>query len=60
MQFHPEVDVDRVSAWANQDPNLVAAGLTPEALVADSEIHAPPARERAFRLFDRWLAGAHG
>ena len=60
VQFHPEVDVERVSAWASEDPNLAAVGLTPEALVADSEVHAPAARERAFAMFDRWLAGGHG
>ncbi len=60
VQFHPEVDVERVSAWAREDPNLAAVGLTPEALVADSEVHAPAAREQAFVMFDRWLAGAGG
>ncbi len=60
VQFHPEVDVERVSAWASADPNLAAVGLTPEALVADSEVHAPAARERAFAMFDRWLAGGDG
>ncbi len=59
VQFHPEVDVERVSVWASKDPNLASAGLTPEALVADSEVHAPAAREQAFQMFDRWLDGAH-
>jgi GMP synthase-like glutamine amidotransferase len=60
VQFHPEVDVERVAAWAERDEHLAAAGLTPFDVVAQSEIHAPAAREQAFRLFDRWLAGAGG
>lgn len=58
VQFHPEVDVERVAVWARADPNLAAVGLTPDELVAQSEAHAPAAREQAFRLFDRWLSGA--
>jgi GMP synthase-like glutamine amidotransferase len=58
VQFHPEVDVERVAVWAEKDPGLAAVGLTPDELVAQSEQHAPAAREQAFRLFDRWLAGA--
>jgi GMP synthase-like glutamine amidotransferase len=58
VQFHPEVDVEQVAAWAERDEHLAALGLTPEELVAHSEVHAPPAREQAFALFDRWLAGA--
>lgn len=58
VQFHPEVDVERVAVWAEKDPGLAVVGLTPEELVAQSEAHAPAARELAFRLFDRWLGGA--
>jgi GMP synthase-like glutamine amidotransferase len=58
VQFHPEVDVERVAAWAERDEHLAAVGLTPDKVVAQSELHAPAAREQAFRLFDRWLAGA--
>jgi GMP synthase-like glutamine amidotransferase len=58
VQFHPEVDVERVRAWADRDEHLGAVGLTPDDVVAHSEVHAPAAREQAFRLFDRWLAGA--
>jgi len=57
VQFHPEVDVDQVRAWAERDEHLAAVGLTPEDLVAQSELHAAAAREQAFALFDRWLAG---
>jgi len=58
VQFHPEVDVERVEVWARTDPGLAAVGLTPGELVAQSAQHAPAAREQAFRLFDQWLAGA--
>jgi GMP synthase-like glutamine amidotransferase len=60
VQFHPEVDVERVQAWSERDEHLAAAGLTPADVVAQSELHAPAAREQAFALFDRWLAGAGG
>ncbi|HTP19240.1 MAG TPA: type 1 glutamine amidotransferase [Solirubrobacteraceae bacterium] len=58
VQFHPEVDVERVAAWAEKDEHLADAGLTADDVVAQSELHAPAAREQAFRMFDRWLAGA--
>jgi GMP synthase-like glutamine amidotransferase len=59
VQFHPEVDVERVRTWAARDEHLAAVGLTPEDVVAQSEVHAPAAREQAFRLFDVWLEGDH-
>ena len=40
------------------DEHLAAVGLTPDDVVAQREVHAPAAREQAFALFDRWLAGA--
>jgi GMP synthase-like glutamine amidotransferase len=58
VQFHPEVDVQRVRAWAERDEHLAAVGLSPDDVVAQSEVHAPAGREQAFQLFDRWLAGA--
>jgi GMP synthase-like glutamine amidotransferase len=58
VQFHPEVDVERVQAWAERDEHLAAVGLTPDDVVAQSVVHAPAAREQAFRLFDRWLGAA--
>lgn len=57
VQFHPEADAPLAAAWAGKDPILAEAGLTPEALAAQSERHAPPARAQAFALFDHWLAG---
>lgn len=58
VQFHPEVDVERVAVWAAADPGLALVGMTPEELVAQSEEHAPAAREQAFAMFDRWIGGA--
>jgi len=58
VQFHPEVDVERVAAWAERDEHLTEVGLTAQDVVAQSEVHAPAARCQAFQLFDRWLAGA--
>jgi GMP synthase-like glutamine amidotransferase len=58
VQFHPEVDVERVAAWAERDEHLAAVGLTPQDVVEQSEVHAPAARDQAFAMFDRWLAGA--
>ena len=60
VQFHPEVDVERVAAWAERDEHLAAVGLTPDDVVAQSQVHAPAAREQAFQLFDRWLADVSG
>ena len=58
VQFHPEVDVERVQAWAERDEHLADVGLTPEDVVAESRQYAPGARDQAFAMFDRWLAGA--
>lgn len=60
VQFHPEVDAELVTRWAQNDRDLPSAGLSPEQLAADSARHAPAAREQAFRLFDGWLACASG
>jgi GMP synthase-like glutamine amidotransferase len=58
LQFHPEVDAEVIAGWAEHDEHLEAAGLTRDEIVAQSEAQAPAAREPAFQLFDRWLAGA--
>lgn len=55
LQFHPEVDGELVERWARTDPKLGSTGITVAELAAQSEAHAGPAREQAFRLFDRWL-----
>ena len=58
LQFHPEIDAEVIAGWAEHDEHLADAGLTADEIVAQSEVHAPEVREHAFRLFDRWLAGA--
>jgi GMP synthase-like glutamine amidotransferase len=58
LQFHPEVDAEAIAGWAEHDEHLAEAGLTPDEIVAQSQAQAPAARDQAFQLFDRWLAGA--
>lgn len=58
LQFHPEVDAAAIAGWAEHDEHLAEIGLTPREIVAQTEALAPAARESAFRVFDRWLAGA--
>jgi GMP synthase-like glutamine amidotransferase len=58
LQFHPEVDAEAIAGWAEHDVHLADAGLTPDEIVAETEVRAPATRELSFRLFDRWLAGA--
>ena len=58
VQFHPEVDATLVDRWARSDPKLPATGITAEQLAEQSAVHAPAAREQAFRLFDAWWASA--
>jgi GMP synthase-like glutamine amidotransferase len=56
VQFHPEVDAELVESWVRRDPSLAADGINPEAVIAESRVLAPVARERAFTLFDAWLS----
>jgi GMP synthase-like glutamine amidotransferase len=58
LQFHPEVDAPLVDRWARSDEKLTLSGITRTQLTEQSSIHAGPAHERAFRLFDAWLEGA--
>lgn len=60
LQFHPEVDSALVDRWARNDPKLPATGITAEGLAEQSAVHAEPAREHAFRLFDGWRRVALG
>lgn len=57
VQFHPEADAELVDRWARTDPKLPATGVSRADLAAQSRIHAGPARDQAFALFDNWLAG---
>ena len=54
VQFHPEVTESEVLAWAEQ--GAAGAGIDPAALLAQTRAVFPAARERAFRLFDRFAA----
>lgn len=59
VQFHPEATAAMHAAWAARRPDQLAdLGLDPAALLAADAEHAPGARARASRLFDRFLAGA--
>ncbi|MBV8942868.1 MAG: type 1 glutamine amidotransferase [Solirubrobacterales bacterium] len=58
VQFHPEADAGLANLWAQKDPDLPDAGLTPADIASQSAAHAQPAREQAFRLFDAWIDGA--
>ena len=59
VQPHPEVDGDVIAGWCamdGADAELVAAGVTPEELVAPAARHRGPARA----LLDAWCAVAAG
>ena len=59
VQFHPEVTTVEVGSWAaGGAPELVPLGLVGDTLVDETRRCAPEARERADRLFDRFLAYA--
>jgi GMP synthase-like glutamine amidotransferase len=60
VQFHPEADAALAKRWGETHPELPEAGITQAELARQSEAHAEPAREQAFRLFDAWLAGPVG
>jgi GMP synthase-like glutamine amidotransferase len=54
LQFHPEADGDIVDVWARADPRLHDAGVTVQELAEQSAQFSAPARDQAYRLFDRW------
>jgi GMP synthase-like glutamine amidotransferase len=57
VQFHPEVTLEIVDAWAQADPeSLAEAGTTPEALVAEGRPVHERAAAQAHALFDAWWA----
>jgi GMP synthase-like glutamine amidotransferase len=58
VQFHPEADAALADRWAQAHPELPEAGITQPELARQSEAHAGPARELAFRLFDAWSESA--
>jgi GMP synthase-like glutamine amidotransferase len=54
LQFHPEADGTIVDVWARADPRLHDAGVTVQELAEQSAEFSAPARDQAYRLFDRW------
>lgn len=56
VQFHPEADAGIVSAWVGHDAaDLGAAGLSQEAVLAETAKREADARRRAAALVDRFL-----
>ena len=56
-QFHPEVTPPIVDDWLRSEAAVVTRlGVDPDAVRAQSEAHAATVVERAFALFDGWLA----
>jgi GMP synthase-like glutamine amidotransferase len=59
VQFHPEVTPAIALDWGRTYPESVDEGLTTlEAVERGGEVHAAGAAERAFTLFDTFLASA--
>jgi len=60
-QFHPEVTPPIVDDWLRSEAAVVTRlGVDPDAVRAQSEANATAAVERAFALFDGWLARGDG
>jgi GMP synthase-like glutamine amidotransferase len=58
VQFHPEVTVEVIQAWADHSPaELERLGVSAEALVEESRRRAPLARRNAWELFAMWWEG---
>ncbi len=59
VQFHPEADTEIVSAWVGHDAgDFAAAGLSPEAVLAETASRENAARRRAAGLVDEFLERA--
>jgi GMP synthase-like glutamine amidotransferase len=56
LQFHAEADAELVHEWASTDPKLHTAGVTVQEVDEQGAEASGPALERAYELFDRWLA----
>ena len=56
VQFHPEADAGIVLAWIGHDAeDFGAAGLSPDAVLAETATREPAARRRAYALVDAFL-----
>jgi GMP synthase-like glutamine amidotransferase len=61
VQFHPEVTPQIMDEWVcAYRHELDAEGVDPDGLVRETAQQAAPNRERAWRLFDGWLARVAG
>ena len=61
VQFHPEVTPDIVRGWTldyGSDPDAVAAGVVPEAALAEAERRLPEWMAIGAELFDAFLDAA--
>jgi GMP synthase-like glutamine amidotransferase len=58
VQFHPEVTLAVISAWARAEHRLAELGIERPALLAESARRLRDARANSWRLFDRWWARA--
>jgi GMP synthase-like glutamine amidotransferase len=58
VQFHPEVTVEVIAAWARSQDQLERLGVSAAELVEESRRRAPLARQDAWRLFAMWWEGA--
>jgi hypothetical protein len=58
LQFHPELTPTILAAWFDSGDReyLVAHGVDPDELLLVTQAETEPARERAVRLVDRFLA----
>ena len=57
VQFHPEVDAGQLAAWFAADGSAGRAGARVPEFIAQAVEHDGPARRRAARLVDTFLAG---
>ncbi len=60
VQFHPEVDADQLGAWFAADSSAGRSDPRYEEMIAQAVANDEPARRRAERLVDAFLAGASG
>lgn len=55
LQFHPEVSPELLARWVHAAPQF---GADPDLLMDETRRRADAARQRAFRLFERFLQNA--
>jgi GMP synthase-like glutamine amidotransferase len=54
VQFHPEVTLDVITAWARAEHRLAELGIDAPSLLAESARRVARARADSWRLFDAW------